>query len=107
MALGCMALAHPRQEPVDPDEGVAQPVFRRAVELGITLGDTANVNGTGTALALEHYLSLARRWWGLVLFIGTCWFPALVAYVGVRRLRRLAGESKARRTSQGIVDQTG
>lgn len=61
-----------------------------------------------TALVLEWNLSLARQWWGLVLFFGTVWlFPALVAYMGVRRLRQLARESKAGRTSQAIVDQTG
>ena len=60
-----------------------------------------------TALVLEWNLSLARRWWGLVLFFVTLWFPALVAYVGVRRLRRLARGSRAGGTSQGIVDQPG
>jgi hypothetical protein len=57
-----------------------------------------------TALVLEYYLSLPRRWWSLVLFIGTCWSSAPIAYLGIRRLAR---ESKAGDRSQRMVDQTG
>jgi hypothetical protein len=59
------------------------------------------------ALVLGWYLPLPRRWWSLLLFVGTYWLPALVMYAGVRRLRWLARESKAGRASQGMVDQTG
>lgn len=54
IALGCMGLG-------EPDRGVnpwalgnqaAGPIFRRAVELGITLWDTANVYGFGASEAL-------------------------------------------------------
>jgi amino acid transporter len=58
-------------------------------------------------IALEWYLPLPRRWWGLLLFVATLCLPTLVGYLGVRRLRRLARESNAGRTAQGIVDQTG
>jgi hypothetical protein len=60
-----------------------------------------------TALVLEHYLSLPRRWWSLVLFIATELSSAPIAYLGVRRLRGLARESKAGGRSQGMIDQTG
>jgi hypothetical protein len=60
-----------------------------------------------TALALEHYLPLPRRWWSLVLFIATEGSPAPIAYLGIRRLRRLARDSKAGGRSQEVVDQTG
>jgi hypothetical protein len=59
------------------------------------------------ALVLEWYLPLPRRWWSLLLFVATYWLRALVMYLGLRRLRRLARESKAGRASQGIVDPTG
>ena len=57
-------------------------------------------------LALEWYLPLPRRWWSLLLFVATLCLPTVVLYLGLRRLRRLARESKAERTSQGIADQT-
>jgi hypothetical protein len=47
-----------------------------------------------------------RRWWSLLLFVATLCLPIPVLYLGLRRLRRLARESKADRTSQEIVDQT-
>ncbi|MFI6153706.1 aldo/keto reductase [Kitasatospora sp. NPDC051170] len=51
IALGCMGFGGPGQEvhPWALDEQSAAPVFRRAVELGITLWDTANVYGGGTS----------------------------------------------------------
>ena len=57
-------------------------------------------------LALEWYLPMPRRWWSLLLFIATLCLPTLVLYLGLRRLRRLARESKAGRTSQRIIDHT-
>ncbi|KUL38895.1 alcohol dehydrogenase [Streptomyces sp. NRRL F-4489] len=51
IALGCMGFADPAQgvNPWALDEEAAAPMFRRAVELGITLWDTANVYGGGTS----------------------------------------------------------
>ncbi|WP_327129372.1 aldo/keto reductase [Streptomyces sp. NBC_01727] len=51
IALGCMGFADPAQgvNPWALDEQTAAPIFRRAVELGITLWDTANVYGGGTS----------------------------------------------------------
>ncbi len=51
VALGCMGFADPAHgvNPWALDEQAAAPVFRRAVELGITLWDTANVYGGGTS----------------------------------------------------------
>jgi hypothetical protein len=65
----------------------------------------------GIAVAVAAFVSvwnlpLPRRWWHLLLFVGTYPLPALVGYVGGLRLRQLVRESKAGRTSQGIVDQT-
>jgi hypothetical protein len=71
--------------------------------LMVALGVTLPV----AALVLEWYLPLPRRWWSLLLFVGSLLLPALVGYAGGRRLRRLARESRAGRTSQGIADQTG
>jgi 1-deoxyxylulose-5-phosphate synthase len=59
IALGCMGLAEPTaRHPWTLDEDTAQPIFRRAVELGITLWDTANVYGHGTS---EEILGRAVR----------------------------------------------
>ncbi|WP_431676418.1 aldo/keto reductase [Kitasatospora sp. KL5] len=51
IALGCMGFGDPAQgvNPWALDERAAAPVFRRAVELGITLWDTANVYAGGTS----------------------------------------------------------
>ncbi|MET9375156.1 aldo/keto reductase [Streptomyces sp. NPDC002992] len=51
IALGCMGFADPVRgvNPWTLDEQAAGPIFRRAVELGITLWDTANVYGGGTS----------------------------------------------------------
>ncbi|BCB88156.1 aldo/keto reductase [Phytohabitans suffuscus] len=59
IALGCMGLAHPTgRNPWALGEDAAQPIFRRAVELGITFWDTANVYGDGTS---EEILGRAAR----------------------------------------------
>jgi 1-deoxyxylulose-5-phosphate synthase len=59
IALGCMGLAQPTaRHPWTLDEDAAQPIFRRAAELGITLWDTANVYGHGTS---EEILGRAVR----------------------------------------------
>ncbi|MFY1620547.1 aldo/keto reductase [Micromonospora sp. WMMD736] len=59
IALGCMTFAQPTdRHPWTLDEDAAQPIFRRAVELGITLWDTANVYGHGTS---EEILGRAVR----------------------------------------------
>ena len=59
IALGCMGLAQPTdRHPWTLDEDTAQPIFRRAVELDITLWDTANVYGHGTS---EEILGRAIR----------------------------------------------
>lgn len=51
IALGYMGFADPTRgvNPLALDEQAAAPLFRRAVELGITLWDTANVYGGGTS----------------------------------------------------------
>ncbi|WP_395292374.1 aldo/keto reductase [Kitasatospora hibisci] len=51
IALGCMGFGDPKQgvNPWALDEEAAAPLFRRAVELGITLWDTANVYAGGTS----------------------------------------------------------
>jgi aryl-alcohol dehydrogenase-like predicted oxidoreductase len=59
IALGCMGLAQATdRNPWALDEDTAQPIFRRAVELGITFWDTANVYGNGTS---EEILGRAVR----------------------------------------------
>ena len=50
IALGCMSFGKPgtgRDWSLDSD--AAEPLFRQAIELGITLWDTANVYGQGTS----------------------------------------------------------
>ena len=51
VALGCMGFGDPGRgvNPWALHDAAAAPVFRRAVELGITLWDTANVYGYGTS----------------------------------------------------------
>ncbi|MBF9069662.1 aldo/keto reductase [Streptacidiphilus fuscans] len=60
IALGCMGLADPTRgvNPWALDEESAAPLFRRAVELGITLWDTANVYGGGSS---EEFVGRAIR----------------------------------------------
>lgn len=50
VALGGMSFGRPTdRNPWTLDEDAAEPIFRRAVELGITLWDTANVYSGGTS----------------------------------------------------------
>lgn len=51
IALGCMGSGTPGRghHPWALDDAAAEPVFRRAVELGITFWDTANVYGHGAS----------------------------------------------------------
>ena len=50
IALGCMSFAaKTAQAPWMLDADAAEPLFRQAVELGITFWDTANVYGAGTS----------------------------------------------------------
>ncbi|MEU5303935.1 aldo/keto reductase [Streptomyces noursei] len=51
VALGCMGFGDPGRgvNPWTLDDTAAAPIFRRAVDLGITLWDTANAYGGGTS----------------------------------------------------------
>jgi aryl-alcohol dehydrogenase-like predicted oxidoreductase len=50
IALGCMSFGDPSKgRPWTLDDEGAEPVFRQAVELGITFWDTANVYSQGTS----------------------------------------------------------
>ena len=49
IALGCMSFATGRQRGWTLDADAAEPLFRQAVESGITLWDTANVYGHGSS----------------------------------------------------------
>jgi aryl-alcohol dehydrogenase-like predicted oxidoreductase len=50
IVLGCMSFGTPREVmPWAVDEETAQPIFRQALDLGITFWDTANVYGAGTS----------------------------------------------------------
>jgi aryl-alcohol dehydrogenase-like predicted oxidoreductase len=50
IALGCMSFGTPSDRmPWTLDDEAAEPIFRQAVELGITFWDTANVYGGGTS----------------------------------------------------------
>ena len=50
ITLGCMSFGSPRaQTSWALDETAAEPLFRQAVESGITFWDTANVYGSGTS----------------------------------------------------------
>ena len=60
LALGCMSFGRP--DPGRPwalDEESADPIFRQAVELGITFWDTANVLGITLCPSVRR--SLSRR----------------------------------------------
>jgi aryl-alcohol dehydrogenase-like predicted oxidoreductase len=59
IALGCMSFGVPRpQTPWTLDEEDAEQFFRQAVELGITLWDTANIYGNGSS---EEFVGRAIR----------------------------------------------
>ncbi|WP_061965192.1 aldo/keto reductase [Demequina aurantiaca] len=51
LALGCMSFGDPSLEGNDwvLDDAAAEPIFRQALDLGITFWDTANVYGDGTS----------------------------------------------------------
>ncbi|WP_030616290.1 aldo/keto reductase [Streptomyces fulvoviolaceus] len=50
IALGCMSFGTPSEwAPWTLDDAGAEPIFRQAVELGVTFWDTANVYGMGTS----------------------------------------------------------
>ncbi len=51
IALGCMSFGDPSRgfNEWALDDEAAEPVFRQAVELGITFWDTANIYGYGTS----------------------------------------------------------
>ncbi|MFJ4653350.1 aldo/keto reductase [Nocardia sp. NPDC088792] len=50
IALGCMSFGDPAKRLTWVlDDNAAEPIFRRAVELGITFWDTANIYGFGTS----------------------------------------------------------
>ena len=50
IALGCMSFGDPTKRlPWVLDDEAADPIFRQAVELGITFWDTANIYGFGTS----------------------------------------------------------
>ncbi|NPC68915.1 aldo/keto reductase [Corallococcus exiguus] len=63
ICLGCMSYGTPKWRPWVLDEEAAQPFFRRAVELGVTFFDTANMYSDGvseevTGRALRKYAKL-------------------------------------------------
>jgi 1-deoxyxylulose-5-phosphate synthase len=50
IALGCMSFGDPaKRMPWVLDDHEAEPIFRQAVDLGITFWDTANIYGLGTS----------------------------------------------------------
>ena len=50
ISLGCMSFGDPaKRMPWVLDDNEAEPIFRQAVELGITFWDTANIYGLGTS----------------------------------------------------------
>jgi 1-deoxyxylulose-5-phosphate synthase len=63
IALGCMSFGDPApNRPWTLDDDGAEPIFRQALELGITLWDTANVYAAGTSeeivgRAIDKYTS--------------------------------------------------
>ena len=63
IALGCMSFGDPAKRlDWSLDDDAAEPIFRQAVELGITFWDTANIYGLGTSeeivgRALTRYTS--------------------------------------------------
>ncbi|RKH52049.1 aldo/keto reductase [Corallococcus interemptor] len=63
ICLGCMSYGTPKWRPWVLDEEAAQPFFRRAVELGVTFFDTANMYSDGvseevTGRALRKYAKM-------------------------------------------------
>ncbi len=55
IALGCMSFGDATRGGVNAwtlDDAAAEPIFRQAVELGITFWDTANVYGYGTSVQI-------------------------------------------------------
>lgn len=60
IALGCMSFGDSSRMAWTLDEEAAAPIFRRAIDLGITFWDTANIYGMGTSeeitgRAIEEY----------------------------------------------------
>src|SRR4051794_18725255 len=49
IALGCMSFGDRSRMPWALDDDGAEPIFRQAVESGITFWDTANIYGRGTS----------------------------------------------------------
>ncbi|MER5757565.1 aldo/keto reductase, partial [Streptomyces sp. NPDC002088] len=49
IALGCMSFGDTSQMPWALDDDGAEPIFRQAVESGITFWDTANIYAFGTS----------------------------------------------------------
>ncbi|MGC0273366.1 aldo/keto reductase [Pseudactinotalea sp. Z1739] len=49
IALGCMSFGDRSRVPWALDDEAAEPIFRQAIELGITFWDTANIYGLGTS----------------------------------------------------------
>ncbi|OLT52278.1 aldo/keto reductase [Cellulosimicrobium sp. CUA-896] len=49
VALGCMSFGDTSQMPWALDRDAAEPIFKQALELGITFWDTANIYGHGTS----------------------------------------------------------
>ncbi|QQN80279.1 MULTISPECIES: aldo/keto reductase [unclassified Streptomyces] len=50
IALGCMSFGTPREiTPWTFGDEAAEPIFRQALDLGITFWDTANIYGRGTS----------------------------------------------------------
>jgi len=49
IALGCMSFGDGTRAPWALGDAEAEPIFRQAVELGITFWDTANIYGLGTS----------------------------------------------------------
>ncbi|MEU9268935.1 aldo/keto reductase [Streptomyces sp. NPDC048251] len=49
IALGCMSFGDTSQMPWALDDDGAEPIFRQAVESGITFWDTANIYASGTS----------------------------------------------------------
>src|SRR3954466_10063584 len=75
IALGCMSFGTPREVmPWTLDEDAAQPIFRQALDLGITFWDTANVYGSG---ASEEIVGRALKQLttreAIVLATKVCW----------------------------------
>lgn len=71
LALGCMSFGDGSRMPWALDDERAEPIFRQAVELGITFWDTANIYGMAarrrSSDAGSRSTSAARTW---------CWRPS-------------------------------